>query len=198
MSDVKLLRILPGCSDHEHASWFIGPVGHHRDSDLIEESNWQVMLARYREIDPDERDHEIHRFGHWGVGWIEEVAYRPGSAVERAADAMRKALDGYPILDEMHHSMLEYEAVGEAWTSWQCDEVRRELITEFTSRANVDDPSDATADEIEEWIEGLSSDVLWDLMHDRGEITDGAMHFHKRDFERAADALIANEERNHG
>src|SRR5262245_1446530 len=123
---MKTLSILPGCSDHEHATWIVGPVGHSRDSDLVEESNWQVACERLGTADPEGQDHEIHRFGHWAVGWVEEIAYRPGSEVARVADEIRESLDSYAILDEMHYSGLEFEL-----ESANCpeilDEVRRAI-----------------------------------------------------------------------
>lgn len=190
----KTLGILPGCHDHDHASWYIGPVGHHRDSDLNERSNWAVMIARYREIDPEEHDHEIHRFGHWGVGWVEECAYRPGSAVAAAADEMRASLDAHPILDEDAHSALESEEVSEAWDSWQCREVRQDIVRELVSRIDPSEPADddMTADEIEEWLDGMTDDQLWELVREC-EIRDGALVIRPRDIACAADALIASQ-----
>lgn len=193
---MKTLAILPGCSSHEHASWYIGPCGVHRDSDTIARSNWDVMLARYREIDPEERDHEVHRFGHWAVGWVEECAYRPGSDVARAADEMRTSLDAYPILSDDHHSELESVEGTEAWDSWQCREVRRDIAKELVSRIDPDDVSDdnMTADEIEAWLDGLSSDAIWEAVNREhsGETDEGILRIRPRDIERAADALIAS------
>jgi hypothetical protein len=112
MSD-KTLSILPGCDDHEHATWLIGPVGHHRDSDTVEEANWQCVTERFAELDPEQSTWEIHRFGHWAVGWVEEIAYVPGSAVARAAAEFRRRLDNYPVLDEMRLEWLESELEGD-------------------------------------------------------------------------------------
>jgi hypothetical protein len=149
------------------------------------------MLARYHEIDPDELDHEVHRFGHFAVGWIEEVAYRPGSAVAAAADKMRQALDSYAILDEMDHSELEFEEVLESWDSWQAREVRRDIVRELVSRIDPEDPTDMSADdEIEEWLDTVDDETLGDLVHDRGEIYDGALHLSKHDIANAATALV--------
>lgn len=111
---MKTLSLLPNVShDHPQADWFIGPCGHHRDSELIAESNWDVMLASFSEADPERADHEVHRFGHWAVGWVEEVTYRPGSKVAEVADKLRDSLDDYPILSESHHSALETAAEDE-------------------------------------------------------------------------------------
>lgn len=106
---VKTLSLLPGCQDHEHADWQLGPVGVHRDAEAIDRCNWEVVTEAYAAIDPDGNDHEIHHFGHWAVGWIDEVAYRPGSECARLAAEFRERLENYPILDEMRLSMMEHE-----------------------------------------------------------------------------------------
>jgi hypothetical protein len=106
---MKTLRNMPGGYGHEHAEWLIGPVGQHRDSDAIERSNFEVTTTRLNEIDPEGNDHEVHHFGHFAVGWVEEIATRPGSPCAALADDIRAQLEGYAILDEMHCSQLEAE-----------------------------------------------------------------------------------------
>lgn len=106
----KTLGILPGCARHEHANWHIGPVGHSRDSSPEEESNWQVTLAAFDSVDPDHKHHEVHKFGHWACGWIEEVAYDPGANIASLAAELRERLESYPILDERHLAYLELES----------------------------------------------------------------------------------------
>lgn len=46
---MKTLSLLPGCSSHPHKNWIIGPVGHSRDSTILEESNWDFMIASYND-----------------------------------------------------------------------------------------------------------------------------------------------------
>ena len=78
---------------HDHADqqdWLVGPVGRTRDSELIDESNWDVTLARFAAVDPEEHDHEVIRFGYWACGWIEELITRPGSACARIAEEIRE------------------------------------------------------------------------------------------------------------
>lgn len=105
----KTVRILHCCGNHAHADWFIGPVGVHRDSDTLDRANWQTVNDAYDKIDPEGDDHEVLRFGHWAVGWIEEVAYRPGSQCAALADEFRARLEDYPVLDEHLWSELEME-----------------------------------------------------------------------------------------
>lgn len=106
----KYLRDLPlRDRNHPQRDWRIGPVGRSRESEPIEESNWRVMLRAYQEVDPEGTDHEVHYFRHWAVGWIEEVAYRPGSKVAEVAEQLRAQMANYPILDEHDLSELEHE-----------------------------------------------------------------------------------------
>lgn len=169
--NIKTLSLLPGGARHEHADWQIGPVGVHRDSDTIARSNWRVTLARFEEIDPEGTDYEVHRFGHWAVGWIEEIAYRPDTAIAGEADRIRASLAGYAILDEDDQGELEMEDVSECWESWQEREVRRDLVKIFVARNVADpDPDDMSEDEIEDWIEEIDADRLWALASAHGEV----------------------------
>lgn len=190
---VKHLSDLPGGSSHEHATWCIGPVGQHRDSDLVEESNFAVACDRMRAVDPDEHDHEIHRFGHFAVGWVEEIAYRPGSECERVANEIRDALAGYPILDEDHHGAMESDALADNWPAILQD-LKRDLVREMQSRIDENpEPDDMTADEIEDWIDSIDESRLDEMARDRGEIDEGWLKLSKHDIKAIADALVGEE-----
>lgn len=109
MSEPKRVSILPGCSGHEHKDWLIGPVGVHRDSEVVDRANWEAVINAYEKADPDQNDWHTMRFGHWAVGWVEEVAYRPGSKIAELASEFRERLEDYPILDEHILSRMEAE-----------------------------------------------------------------------------------------
>ena len=173
----KTLALLPGGSLHEHAEWLIGPVGQHRDSDSIEESNFRVAVAAFVALDPNERDHEVHRFGHWAVGWIEEIATRPGSACAKLANEMREQLKSYSILDDDDHSALEAEQVDANLPAIMSD-LRRDLVKEFAKRQDPDDPTDATIDEITDALDEMSDDALLGVAADHvTEQRDGWEYF---------------------
>lgn len=95
----------------ERQGWLVAPCMSTRDSDTVERSNWQTMLADLRILNPDETDFEIHRFGHWACGWFSIVLVKPGSEAAGYAEKTRVRLEGYPVLDEMHSSMLEAEVI---------------------------------------------------------------------------------------
>ena len=199
---VKTLAILPGGRDHEHAAWFIGPVGHHRDSDLVEESNWDTMIAAYRAIDPDEQDHEVHRFGHFAVGWVEEIAYRPGSAVAAEADRLRARLEDYPILDDDAHSQMECDAASEAWSSWQSREVRRDITKVLLAcDQECTEACMSSADELctcdrearyamrEDIVDAFDDLRLHEIVTSNAELYDGHYHVRDTDIRKAADEI---------
>lgn len=147
---VKTLALLPGGQALDNSDWQIGPVGHSRDSDLVEESNWQSMLASYLAVDPDQTDHEVHRFGHFAVGWIEEVAYRPGSKVATIANTIRAQLKEYPILDELAYSELEFELESENW---------HEILRELRRQVVKGEP------DLERFLDKLDDDALDEVLH---------------------------------
>lgn len=89
-------------------------LGHHRDSRLLEESNWEVITNDMLNRFPD--DVELVTFGHWGVGWIEEMFVRMRDEQGRFTPAFKaavkweEALEAYPVADETDYSEREHEA----------------------------------------------------------------------------------------
>lgn len=63
----------------ERDDWFISPLGITRDTTGGPLRGWHKTLARLEAIDPDKRDHQIHRYRHWGMGWFEIIIVRPDS-----------------------------------------------------------------------------------------------------------------------
>lgn len=80
--------------------WAISPGGHTRDSDLLEESNHVGILKEMFEVDPNGLDHQLLRFGHWAVGWVEVIVVRKGSLAWQTACDIAVDLDSYPVFDE--------------------------------------------------------------------------------------------------
>lgn len=109
----------PTACDHaglgldDRQSWLVLPVGRTRDSGPHEESNFDAAIKR---LGGESDTLEIHRFGHWGPGWIEIAIIDPSREAE--GEAIECALADYPILDDEDHSAREYEAAQESWESW--------------------------------------------------------------------------------
>lgn len=93
---------------------FIG-VGRHRDSNALENSNFEVIYEDLKKRFPS--DVTIIRSSHWAVGWSEGIAVHllddNGVATKAAAAAMEweEKLEEYPVADEEHFSNLETEEV---------------------------------------------------------------------------------------
>lgn len=117
----------PADEDPEH--WVLGPMLRTRDSGLMAESNYE-MLLKYLDEDKTIRDDwQITRLGHWGPGWVEYLSYRAlnkdgtPSKMFKVVKKWFDALADYPLADEEDHSRREYEAT----LSNICDAGRRYL-----------------------------------------------------------------------
>lgn len=112
----------PGAFLADRGNWLVAPVSRTRDSEAIDESNFSVGL----EILGGEGENvEVHRFGHWGPGWIEIILIRPDSAEATRAEEMAEALADYPVLNDEDFSTREWEDKQKDWENWaRCDFIR--------------------------------------------------------------------------
>lgn len=95
-------------SERQWGSVGTGPVGQHRDSDALARSNFRVILADLTTRFPGSV--EVAHFGHWAVGWVEEISFDASRADVKAAVAeWRGKLEQYPVADEGDWSTLEWE-----------------------------------------------------------------------------------------
>lgn len=95
----------------EYLDWFV-VASRHRDSDLLENCNWQ-------EIEKALGDEHcaIFRFGHWAVGWTELMLSDSGEQVQNILEA----LADYPVFNDEAYSEMECEAAYEDWLSYGAD-----------------------------------------------------------------------------
>ena len=102
--------------DYFGAEWpdyYSAGVGRSRDSDCLEESNFDAMLA---ELGGESDTVHVVRESHWAVGWVEWIAiHESDEKALRAADRLRQNLDDYPVLDEEDHSRREWEECERVW-----------------------------------------------------------------------------------
>jgi len=88
-------------------------------ADAVTQSNWTAQLES---LGGESDTVEIHRFGHWGPGWIEIVLVHPDR--EREVEEIEGALADYPVLDDMALSALESEHAASEWGrsrgGWWC------------------------------------------------------------------------------
>lgn len=129
-----------GCEDRQ--DWLVFPCAHNRDSDCLDESNWDVSVKALLEIDPTEVDHEIHRFGHWANGWFEIILVRPGTACAAESEKTEASLANYCILSDSDFDAKVQAAADLAWLN--CYDVgdRVEYIREHPKQFNFNDLKD--------------------------------------------------------
>lgn len=107
-------------SDHGWAAVGLGPVGQHRDSGALERSNYRVVLADLKAKFGDAVAEAS--FGHWGVGWVEEIVWDASREdVREHVESWELALSDYPCASEEDFSALEHEEL-EQW----CESLRLE------------------------------------------------------------------------
>jgi hypothetical protein len=87
--------------------------GHHRDSDVLTESNFYSLLRR---LGGESETVLVIRESHWAVGWVEWIGIHQSdeTAVRIATECLEK-LEDYPILDEEDFSEREDEQCDQTW-----------------------------------------------------------------------------------
>lgn len=117
--------------------WFSSGFGRSRDSDTLEESNFETAWKALEPLQNPEgitdgletevTDIRIIREGHWAVGWVEWIAIHGSNtvALDKARELCDRAND-YPILDESDYSEREWES---ACSFWEGMSVRERVDT---------------------------------------------------------------------
>jgi len=153
--------------------WYMA-LGHHRESNSLDESNFQVFHDKLGNLPRVSVDDTINAGSYWHkrsfldidgiqvvreshplVGWVEWIAIHETNkrALELAEELMCK-LDSYPTLDEEHWGMLETEEVDKYWKGMplheriQCCQDSSESI--FAARR--DWPTDKVFDALREVV----------------------------------------------
>lgn len=110
-------RIQKYIQDHKwvRPDYYAGPdhtdsvavLGQSRDSDLVEESNFQVALDL---LGGESETVEVIRDGHWACGWVEtiRVSIRDLEKIKIACE-IEDSLENYGVLDDDHHSQMEWD-----------------------------------------------------------------------------------------
>ena len=98
------------CPLEDRENWLLAPVSQTRDSDPLNRSNFEVVLAA---LGGESETLEVHRFGHWGPGWYELILVHPSR--ESEVLAWEEKLSDYPVADEEHFGTLEAEEAQEVW-----------------------------------------------------------------------------------
>lgn len=113
-----------------------------RDSELIDESNWECACKSLGAEDHDSGEFESRppvytfRASHWAVGWIEYLLVRPDApeATLKEAGEIVCSLADYPVLNEDHWTQLESEVANETWKNFSVRD-RAELLKRVGSKS---------------------------------------------------------------
>lgn len=134
-----------------HPGYYIGKewpgwysvIGHCRDSNTLEESNYYTTKALLAHLNTEANinDEVIdtiteNRCHHWLVGWCEDIMIHESNIdALRMAEGIMKGLEDYPILDDYDYTARENEVIQEAW-KWMDIRDRVKAIKEY-SRENT-------------------------------------------------------------
>jgi len=113
----------------ERDDWLIVAF-HTRESDNLEESNWQVFMDKLSpaeglanlEQGSEEAPAEVHRFGHWACGWYEVILVKPNSWQEAVAKDLWHSLEDYPLLNEEDYCQRCFDDAVDAWNDLSPEE----------------------------------------------------------------------------
>jgi hypothetical protein len=116
---------LPDSYFGEHWNNYFVFLGQHRESSLLDESNFEVAYSRLQAlekklekegIEVPENSFQIVSESHWAVGWVEWIAISE-DAIEflKLADKIQEKIEIYPVLDEEHLSEKEMNVANEIW-----------------------------------------------------------------------------------
>lgn len=109
----------------ERAEWLVLGVMRTRDSGPLDRVNFTAALEH---LGGESGTVEVHRFGHWGPGWIEVILVDPSDVnAVAAAEEVEASLMDYPVLDEEALSAAEHEEFERVWEDWGREDFRKML-----------------------------------------------------------------------
>jgi len=101
---------LAGLGLDDRQDWIVAPVMRTRDSVALETSNFRVVLE---DLGGESDTVEVHRFSHWGPGWIEIILVHPD--LEGKVEEWESALADYPVASDDDLSEEEHQEESESW-----------------------------------------------------------------------------------
>lgn len=121
--------------DSKYKDWY-GVIGQSRDSNALERSNFKITLKK---LGGESDNVRVERFGHWAVGWIEEIYVKPNTEEFKKAEEIEKSLITYPVLDEEDFSTEEMTEASEVWKNCYSWQERIKYIREHKSQFEFND-----------------------------------------------------------
>lgn len=135
----------PDCYFGEYWYGYVSAgVGQHRESDCLERSNFDTMVAElidsphfqkqdteFHDTHPNAEPAQVVRENHWAVGWMEWIAIHPDATyLLQHANKLMESYDSYPVLDEERYWDYEYQECDDLWSNCYDWRERLELIRE--------------------------------------------------------------------
>lgn len=114
----------------------------HRDSNLLENSNYECILRELQQADKNKKYVYDFRANHWGFGWVEYIIVRKAAPdhITNLVCEILGALSDYPILDESDYSEREYNYICDHWQGLSLQEkielCKEHNISIFSARKN--------------------------------------------------------------
>jgi hypothetical protein len=124
-------------------------LSRHRDSGLIEESNFNSAL---KALNGESDTVKIIRSKHWAVGWIEMILIHESDtkSVEKG-NKIEESLKSYPIFNDDDFYERESEKIDE-----YIEEIRKDIANECGDRWDLS--NNATDEEIYDVVERIVSE----------------------------------------
>lgn len=136
-------------------SEFLIFLGRNRDSGHIDNSNFEVGLAR---LGGESETVQIIRTGHWACGWVEIIGIKDNDKDSiNKAEKMLKDLDDYPVLSDDDLSSREWDAACAYWESLS-DNERQELAVQYNCTIDPGYPLSIPSDDSGSLFEMLRGD----------------------------------------
>lgn len=112
MNQSKGLDSWSNYSGQSNEAWcnFVVVLGRNRDSNNVEETNFEAALER---LGGESKNVHVERFGHWGCGWFELLLVNPRSKKINEAYKITNELKKYPLLNEDSFYDRQREALEE-------------------------------------------------------------------------------------
>lgn len=109
----------------DRQDWLVLPMGRNRDSNVLDEINFDVALEM---LGGESADVFLACFNHWACGWFEIILVRPDTDAANKAKDIESQLEDYPILDDDKYTEVAQERANEMWTGCFTDAERLEYI----------------------------------------------------------------------
>ena len=129
--------------------WYVLPCGRNRDSNCLEESNFQAAKDLLQETHLSEaaelagnNDWEELSFNHWACGHFTILVVRPDTEAYKVAQEIEAKLEDYAVLDEDDLSERQYEAANDTWKNCYTNYQRLEYIRDNRSQFDFHDMKD--------------------------------------------------------